>query len=171
MLGNLGLAFCLQGEIDEAARFWRKGLELAQKNHLTREICRLLAHLGTAATYQEDYDCANSYYQDATKLARKNRHLPDTCLILNQQGFCYLAQKKLHFASQVFNESQQIAKNAKLDLLLAESSYGLARIAAERDNFKEARRIGEESLSILATTEHHLKSDVYQWLETLPSIE
>lgn len=171
LLGNLGVAICQQGEYFEATRLFNKALELAEVSHLPREILRQLANLGMVATCQEDYCCANSYYQDAMKLARENRYLPDTCIILNKQGFCYLAQKKWNEANKTFAEAQQIAKNAQHYLLLAESSYGLARIAAEHDNFKEAHRIGHESLSILATTDHKLKHDVMQWLETLPSIE
>ncbi len=168
MLGNLGLIACQLGHYAEAAAHFRAGLALAEQSDLTLQHCRQQANLGYVAVKRGVFSKAEFHYQASLALARTMNFPEDLSVILNQMGECYWAQQDFIQAATYFNEAQEVAMGANLQREIALSLYGLARLAAQRGNVVEARRLGHESQQILQGLKHRQANEVWWWLKELP---
>jgi uncharacterized protein HemY len=88
--------------------------------------------------------------------------------LLCQLGELYIKQQELNMAFETFFNALKVAKEAGISKLVAEAVYGLARVTATRGNIVEARRQGQDSLTIFEANGDIKAVEVRQWLINLP---
>jgi len=167
LLTNLGSA-ALDDAKDyvKAEAYFNEALDLARRTNDSKVISANLASLGDLKKRQGKLDEAASYLQEALEIARR---VGDTWLlsaVLNECGELYLQQDRLEEAHASFHEAA--TSSAKGNLLpVASALYGQARVAGARRNLDEARRKGQESLTMYESMDHPMTETVKTWLNSL----
>ncbi len=69
-LNNMGEAYALKSDFEQAKKYQNEALELARKNNSQLDMTLALIALGNTFTQKEDYKTAIGYYQQAEVLAR-----------------------------------------------------------------------------------------------------
>jgi hypothetical protein len=87
--------------------------------------------------------------------------------VLSQYRELLLAERELDAASEAYLECLQIAQDVGAQEFYALGKYGLAQIAASREDLKEARRQGWQSLAILHKIKHNKAPEVEEWFATI----
>lgn len=100
------------------------------------------------------------------------RHLGSPWLIgniLKHWGEIHLKYQQLDAAAAAFHEVLTLTSGSRQDpQLIVWAQYGLAKIAALRGDFMEARRLGTDTLAILEAMGHHQTKEIRAWLHSLP---
>ncbi len=169
LLANLGAVLTVQGDYTQAERYLQEGVELARQLGNWDSLPLLLTNLSKAIGLQGDYDRANVYLQESMELAR---HLGSPWLIGNifkHWGEIHLKYQQLDAAASAFHEVLTLTSGSRQDpQLISWAQYGLAKIAALRGDFMEARRLGTDTMAILEAMGHHKAKEIREWLHSLP---
>ncbi|HEV2580693.1 MAG TPA: tetratricopeptide repeat protein [Ktedonobacteraceae bacterium] len=164
---NLGALALDMQEYTKAERYLKESLAIARRIADMKIISADLGSLGTLAMRLERYDEASAYLQESLALARQ---VGDTWLvssILNERGELALKQQHLEEASAAFSEASSISAQGNQSEVAA-ALFGLARVAAERGDIVQARRLGRECLDILQPTGNRWNEAVQAWYDALP---
>ncbi len=170
LLANLGLisTYPFQNKYSLAEQYLREGVDLARHIGHQNTLPPLLTGLGVTVGVQGDYEQANHYLQESVESAR-NQHAPwHLIAALTCWGVLHLKYQQIDAASTVFQEVLAIDKISKQDpQVVSEARYGLATIAALREDIAEASRLGRESLAGFEATKSYMAGEVRQWLQGL----
>jgi tetratricopeptide (TPR) repeat protein/DNA-binding XRE family transcriptional regulator len=166
LLVNLGSAAEEQRNYAKAEEYFAEGLALARRIEHREWMSALLTSLGSAAKKQQNYPRAKEYIQESLSLARQLGRPEMISTALYDYGDIYLSQGQLVEAESTFQETLATVSKEDQDLL-ALANYGLARIAYLRGNAADARKLGEQSASILEMMRHHKAGEVKGWLESI----
>lgn len=169
LLGNLGAIAIEQEEYEKGRTFLLESLHLSQQLENHETACINLANLGDLCLKQRDYEQARHYLQDALALVRSMGNLWLLCGVLLYWGELHLQGpwQDLTVARAAFREVQEQAATGLQDNL-AEALFGLGRVALLEGAAGEARRLGQESLTILENIGNRVSTKVAHWLATLP---
>ncbi len=141
--------------------------KLAREIGHDERISILLTNLGEISGIRQDYTQAETYYQESLQLARSVGHYWLINSILCEMGEHYLRWEKADSAYQFFTEAAQMAKEQELQEVLAESLFGLARVAIVQDRTSDALANGKESLALFEKMGHYKANEVKEWLAEL----
>jgi tetratricopeptide (TPR) repeat protein len=170
LLSNLGAMAIEQGDYVQAEQYIREGISLAQQLENQNYVTFLLAHLGSALGGQGNYEQANASFQKSLDLARSQNSPWHISKTLSKWGEVHIKFLELNAADAVFQEVLIYGRNDGGDPeSLARALYGLARIAALRDNVTEATHLGQESAMLFEKIGHYKARVVREWLLSLPT--
>jgi len=165
---NLGHLTCERGNYDQAEGYWQEALDLARHMGHREYISTALLNLGWVASERGNYDQAEGNLQQALDLARQIGYHWLLTAVFYEWGGLHLKQQQFEAAWAAFREARDIASEGNPDLH-GVACYGLARVAAAQGNLDEARRQGQESLTILEAIGHYKAAEVRQWLNSGPA--
>jgi predicted ATPase/DNA-binding CsgD family transcriptional regulator len=165
---NLGHLTCERGNYDQAEGYWQEALDLARHMGHREYISTALLNLGWVASERGNYDQAEGNLQQALDLARQIGYHWLLSSVFYEYGEFHLKQQQFEAAWAAFREARDIASEGNPDNI-GRACYGLARVAAAQGNLDEARRQGQESLTILEAIGHYKAAEVGQWLNSEPA--
>ena len=171
LLENLGVVAINRGDYAQAEEYLLEGLALARGIGHSMHISILLLGLGVVAIDQGDYAQAEEHLLESLALARKVGHRWIVSEILNESGKLRLKEQDLDSASAAFLEALEMAQEMRGQESAAVALCGLAQVAAAQGNIVEARRQGQESLTVFEAIGHYKASEVAQWLTDLPTAD
>ena len=164
---SLGVLAYFEGEYELAESLDREGLEWAEKARDSRLRCGLLQALGGVEIELGNFEDAEGHLLESLHLSREIGHRWYNSVIWKEIGELRLKQGLLNAATEAFTKSMQVARDVSSQELIGLALYGLARTAAARQNFPEARLQAQTSLSIFETMGHSKENEVRDWLNTL----
>lgn len=139
-------------------------IEPSQTKNRLGEHRTILAQIELARGH---YAEAANYLQQALPLLRIYGAREDQALALLTQGEMEIGRGNLDAAEAAFQELFQ-AGPADFLAPIALGHYGMARVVAARQQWREARQFGEKSFHMLEDLKHVRTQEVRAWLETLP---
>lgn len=166
LLLNLGDAVGELGSFAQAETYYEEGLVLARQIEHREWICALLINLGLMTRRQGNFTQAERYFQESLTLAWQVGRPQMTAIVLYEYGILHLNQQQIEAGETSFREMLTIISEEDRDLL-ALAQYGLARVAAARGHFDEARRLGEASVTDLEAMGNRNAKEVRDWLNLL----
>ena len=166
LLSNLGVAAVEQEQFAQAEMYLREGIVLARQLGQQEWISMLLLNLGLATRKLKNYRQANDYLQESLVVARELGIPQITAGSLYEYGNLYLDLEQFDTAEKSFYEMLSITPEGGQDLI-ALAQYGLAQALAAQGKNEEARRLGEESVAILAAIGHRNVVEVRNLLLSL----
>jgi len=166
LLLNLGDAVGELGSFAQAETYYEEGLVLARQIEHREWICALLINLGLMTRRQGNFTQAERCFQESLTLAWQVGRPQMTAIVLYEYGILHLNQQQIEAGETGFREMLTIISKEDHDLL-ALAQYGLARVAAARGYFDEARRLGEASVTALEALGNRNAKEVRDWLNLL----
>lgn len=167
---HLGIAALEQGKYAQAREPLEQALELARTLSHREYLVGALANLGRLLIKQHEYAQAQPYLEEGLVLARAMESPWLLAGMLDEWGEFCLAQANWANAdtayAEMYHMSQQISREYE-----ALALYGKARVARARNALPEARQLGQSSLAILHSLEHHRTHEVEQWLASQTGAE
>ncbi len=178
ILFNWGWLHLQQQNIDSASTAFRESLETAQKAGIPEQMASAMYGLAKVAAakcnpFEMDY-----WGQKSLAIFKSIGHHRaievklwldiHNITLLCQLGELYIKQQELNMAFETFFNALNVAKEAGISKLVAEALYGLARVTVTRGNTVEARRQGQESLTIFEANGDIKAVEVRQWLAGFP---
>ena len=164
---NISVVCVHQGRYDEAEANAREGLRLVYVRNSKEKLAALWHTRGQAARWRREYSCAAEYLTEALRLAKEIEHIWYVSLAWIEWGELYLAQNMLEKAAQAFDEGHRIAPVYSRNLQ-AFARFGQARVAGCNEDYALARRLGEESYTLLSAIKHGMRQETRKWLDALP---
>lgn len=166
LLTNLGDVVGEQGNYDRAETHFQEGLTIARQIGHREWISALLINMGSIARKRGNHTQAEEYFQESSMITRQLGRPQMTAIVLYEYGTLYLDQQRVDAAEASFREMLTVLSKEDHDLL-ALAQYGLARVAAARDYFDAARKLGEESATALEAMGHNKAKEVRDWLNLI----
>jgi tetratricopeptide (TPR) repeat protein/transcriptional regulator with XRE-family HTH domain len=165
---NLGDLALEQNQLARAEAYLQEGLVLARQIGHSERISDLLLRRGTLAVKQHALAQAAADYQEGLMLAQ-HIGLPQLiCRLLAAKGDLFLQLQQKEAAAEAFHEMLALAPVGN-QALRAHAEFGLARVAAARGQFKEARILAMSSEATFEAVGHRQSSVVRDFLESLKS--
>jgi DNA-binding CsgD family transcriptional regulator/tetratricopeptide (TPR) repeat protein len=138
---KLGRELWLQGELKQSIALTQESLVLARKLRDMDQIAHALNNLGHLLWNQGELVQARAHAEEGLMLLRE---MGDKALLLSTLetlGSINLSQGGLEQARGLFTEGLSLAKELGNEILIAWHLIGLARVAAEEQQFKRAVRL------------------------------
>jgi tetratricopeptide (TPR) repeat protein len=174
VLAYLGqvLTFPFQDKYAQAKLHLQEGIDLARQIGDRSALPLLLMGLGATIGGQGDYSRANSYLHESVELARRHGSAWEITAALTVWGLLHLKYQQLNAATAAFDKVLTHENSMKQDpQFIAVAQYGLAQVAAQRGDVREARRLGKECLAKFEAIQHYWAAKVKDWLHSLPENE
>jgi tetratricopeptide (TPR) repeat protein/transcriptional regulator with XRE-family HTH domain len=166
LLGNLGDAESELENYMQAEAYFQEGLMLARQIGHREWMAAVLYNLGRMTRKRCNYRDAKLYLQESLALAQQVGRLEITCCTLYDYGCIYLAEMQIETAKATFEDLLTTAPEDFQDFI-ALAQYGLARVAALQGDIREARRLGEVSLTTLDAIQYRDAGEVRVWLDSI----
>lgn len=163
-LGNLAME---RKDYTRAEAYLTEALEVARRVEDWKVVSADLGTLGSLAILQGHDALGEAYLKEALEVARRVGDIWLLGAVLLECGDLYLKQRRLEEAFSAFHETLTISARGNQESI-ASALYGLARVAAARGQFSEARQQGQQSYDIFAAMGNRLRDTVKAWLESLP---
>ncbi|GHO57942.1 NB-ARC domain-containing protein [Ktedonobacter robiniae] len=163
-IAALGLRDEVQAEV-----FLNESLSMAYQLGYSEYISRSLVYLGIKAFKYKHIQQAEIYLAEGLAVARSIRQKSLLRLALSTLGECTLLQQKSGQAALYFEELLVLTSSCDQEYR-AKAQFGAARVALARGNIAEAQRLGILALTLYEQLEHDDRSDIQQWLSSLPTL-
>jgi tetratricopeptide (TPR) repeat protein len=167
LLVNLGDAISKQGNYVQAETYLQEGLEVARQIGHREWTCALLMNLAEIARAQTRYTQAEKYLQEGLSIAQQIGRLRMLLYATYEYGNLSLSRGQIEAAEEKYRAVLAAIVTGDQDLL-GLAQYGLAQVAASRQDTQKARQYGEASVNILVGMGHEKAQEVKRWLESLP---
>ncbi len=165
---NLGELSINKGNFELAKSYLIDGINIVRKIGHKEYLCFLLIQLSKLALYQANYSLSKENIFESKKIAEDIGH----SLLMNEVvvilGDIYINENEINRAIKVLQKALKQSKEKGYREQIANSLYGLARIAAIQNKFYEAYEKGKESLLIFRKMNHGKSIEVTKWLDNLP---
>lgn len=166
VLESLGEVLIRRGHTQEALAALEEGLTLAQALGQRDRTGSLLLRLAEIALVERAVPQAERWWQEGLTVARDLRQ---PLLLSHAQlvaGELALQQGQLDAATRAFDLVAADQESHRPEYL-ALADYGLARVAAAREQWQKAKQYGQASLTRLESIDSYKLAEVRRWLETL----
>lgn len=167
VLTNLGMLEYYQHNLGAAEQYARRGLQVAEEIGYSERQAGLLQALGLIAAERGQVEEAEAYFHRGIDVAERIGHRWYLAAINAVLGDAYLDQKDLRLAEQAYTRALDNIESPSE--LRAQSLFGLARIAALRDQWESARSLGADSQAEYQTMGDPNAARVNEWLTTVPA--
>ncbi len=154
---------------DEAKAYYQESLDLARMIGHRVRLSNVLQNMGILEGLLNHDTLSDTYFQESLTLAHAVGHRWLIGEILNEWGDVCLRRGNWQRAKLLFSEGLALAHAIKAQELIALGFFGMGRIEAQEENFAEARRKGQQALTIFEAEQHERTQDVVDWLHALPS--
>ena len=168
---SLGVLEFVNENYEKAKEHDLKGLHYAEELQDKRLQCGLHQALGGVAIAQGNFDKAEEHLMRSLHLSVEIGHRWYNSVIWKELGILRLKQQRPNAAASAFKRSLDLAREVRSPERVASAVYGLARAAALKGNYAEARLQGQTSLDIYLDTfksiPHPRKAEVKNWVDSL----
>lgn len=164
LLWALGLLAADQGDLTLAEGYLRQCADLARELGQLDRLTQVLRDLGIISREQGEMEQATMYLREGLAVARELGHTWRINRILIELGNLCLDMGEVAEAETAFSAVLQIAREAGSQVMTAHALFGLAQVAAQKNNPAAAQRTGREALALFRQIGHHQAGDVQDWL-------
>jgi len=163
----LGMTSYRQGDYHSAEARLSEALSLARDVGYGSVESTSLMGLGIVAGRRGAYRRAKSLFDDGLALSQAVGQSWAVARLLNEWGDVCLELGKTSAAAAAFRRSLKSVRETGAQALIGEALYGLARLAANREDLAEALRLGRESSDVLGRVQHYRAAEVEGWVAAL----
>jgi tetratricopeptide (TPR) repeat protein/transcriptional regulator with XRE-family HTH domain len=168
LLGNMAANANEARNYVEGAHYAREAMKLAEQLNYPEDRLHALVVLGTAVGMQGDEPQAIASFEEALQVAHTFQNLWLTANVLYGWGAVLLHHKQTEAAGVRFQEMLTMGENQPW---IGWAQWGLARVAEQRGDVAEARRLGQTCLETFVATKDGMAEGVRSWLDALPQEE
>lgn len=154
VLGNIGNAYSMQENQVMAIGYITKSLGLCRKYGNTRGTMMGMISLGVAYMKLNNVPRSLSCSWEARALVISLNDEPNLARVLHNLGTAHNHVKNFDSASYYLNASLELRIKLNDTVGIGRTLYGLAEVAADRKQYREAIRLGEASDAILKNTQN-----------------
>lgn len=154
-----GIVLYYKSDYDSSLAFYKKGLEITQREGFKEEISNLYSNIGMIFRKQGDFDKALEYYRKGLEIRKENGFMKNMASSYSSIGIIFLQKENLPLALENFQKSLKISEESgnqrkisenlmNIGLVywnLGELDKALEYLHSSMDYFKEAnnlRRLG-----------------------------
>lgn len=145
-LCNAGNLYLLQGEYEEAEKYFVKSLSIFQATGNIADTFHSLNGLGTISFYRSRFETALKYYEECLEICRKTENTKGISYSLNNLGNVLINLGYNERAKTIYEESLKIFRDTGLKSHIALSLHNLGHLESNLGNYDEAKKLCEESL-------------------------
>lgn len=153
---------------EQARIYYQESLDIARSIGHRVRLGNVLQNLGMLEGSLKHYALANTYFQESLEIARAVGHKWLISETLNEWGEACIGHGDWSQAKKFFSEALPLAQTIRTQELIAHAFFGMGRIDAHEEHYEEARRKGQQALTIFGAERHERMHDVLQWLSKLP---
>ncbi len=159
---RLGRCSVVKGEQERARSFFQKASSLLYAQTFYSNVSVPWLDLMRLAMELRDYKTAESILQQIYDTVR-GPHKLSALWVAMERGELYFQQGKLNEAKKSWNEVLALSPQ-EAEYLIAQTCYGLARVAASQRNDVKSTWLGKKSFELFKRVGHRRKGEVEQWL-------
>jgi predicted ATPase/DNA-binding response OmpR family regulator len=137
-----------QGDVAQAARFHREGLELFRQVGDNRGVAETLRGLGELMLSQRDFAHAQALFEQSLAFSRDLGHPEGQAWSLNHLGRVALEQGDYGRACALLDQCLALFRELRLEGGVTWSLHNLGRAALEQGDYERACALLEESLAL-----------------------
>jgi tetratricopeptide (TPR) repeat protein len=157
-LRMLGFAYYVRTDLDQAERILAEGVALSEELGDRRVAARERGWLGMIALQRGEYDRATEIFESCLAELRAVGDRANTARALIQLGGIHSALGDWDRAAALCEEAQPLSEESDEPDYVAWALQGQATAARGQGDYQRARRLAEQSLSILRNIGLHLFS-------------
>lgn len=145
---SLGAVFYMEGEYEEAYKYYGKALEILEKKDDTYSTLVVYLNMGDVFKMMQRYDVALTYYNDI--LSHKDAELyPELTLIChNHIGFIHSVLHEPEQAMRHFKKALEIGNALDDELILSRTLFLMGEMLFKNGQFREAKPYLQRTLDI-----------------------
>jgi tetratricopeptide (TPR) repeat protein/transcriptional regulator with XRE-family HTH domain len=166
-LVNLGSMVGQVGQLDLAQRYLLEGLPIARRLGLTATTLVYLDNLGNLAADGGDFEQGERFFLEGIDLARQMGSPAYLSEVVCDFACLCLKWGRIDAAEEALREALEVVPQGNR-ILIANATYGLARVAAARGERAAALELGERAALLFGEIGHSRRVEVGQWLSALP---
>jgi tetratricopeptide (TPR) repeat protein len=166
LLCNLGIVAIWEHRLADAEGALAESVALARAIKNPIRASNALQNLGILESERGDYPAAEAYFREGLQIARDMGHRWLVGETLCMWGMAQLKQEMLGAAEATLIEALEVAGAMSADFV-ALAEYGLARVAAAREDYERADHYGQESYRRFTQEGHEKAAEVGAWLEQI----
>jgi tetratricopeptide (TPR) repeat protein len=170
LLSTLGALEIDRKRYAQAEDYLGEGLALAREMGHRERTCGQLMRLGELMLAQDDYARAEVYVTEGLALAREMQYPLYIAALLAVQGELHRKQERWEAATSTFYEALANASKINVPELQGNCFYCLAQIALAQGDLAEARRLGQEALTLCESIGYYKAAEMRDWLAALPPV-
>ncbi len=170
LLMNQGMLAIQEQNYALAKKLSIECLEIAYENKSRFRMASVLQNLGIIETQQAHYVLATQYFNASYEIACDIEHAWVAHETLCEWGELHLKLHEESFASDKFARVLKAARAMEAPELIATALFGLARAAAGRGEYEQAKGWGRESFELYERMGNPRRGEVEGWLNLLQSI-
>ncbi|MCB9135659.1 MAG: tetratricopeptide repeat protein [Anaerolineales bacterium] len=148
-VNNIGVIHHVLGAYAAAQQAYSQALFISRESGDRQEEAIALNNLGEVLLRQEIYEEAQSTFEKALAIERELGIRYFEAHTLSVYGETLLARREQHAAGDVFRQVMELRKALGQDFLATAPNLGLAQVAAQRGDKKEALHYLDEALAVL----------------------
>jgi tetratricopeptide (TPR) repeat protein len=161
---------CERGDWAYAERQAREGIQHCDALDYWELMPSLMATLGEALTMQGQYDDADGFLMTSLMLAHNMQRPWLQAYAYAVWGGCYLIREEVDRAQDMFDEALRIAERLGARPYAALALFGLARVAALRNDVVGAQALGKRALATFEEIGHVHAQHVRSWLASMQGV-
>ncbi len=167
--GNLGLIHRARGDLDEAERILRKGLEIDKKLGRLEGMASEYGNLGLIYMDRGDLDEAERMYRKSLEINEKFGRLEDMATVYGNLGLIYMDRGDLDEAERMLRKALEIEEKLGRREVMANAYGNLGLIEAQRGQIDAARELWTKARDLYARIGiPHMVEKHQKWLDSLP---
>jgi tetratricopeptide (TPR) repeat protein/transcriptional regulator with XRE-family HTH domain len=164
LLLNMGTLAYGREDYEAAEQYLQEGLTLVRQIGHREWTSIFLINIAEMLRRRGNYPRAEMYLRDGKELAQELGNPRIIAAALLEEGNLHLHREEVTAADRTFRETLNIIPDGDREML-ALARYGLARVAAARHDYTEARNLGEASTATLEAMGHRKAPEVRKWLD------
>ncbi len=157
-----------RGDYAAAEQIAREGIQRCDALDYLELMPSLMATLGEALNANGNYEDADGFLLTSLTMAHAMNRPWLTAYANLVLGGCLLEREEIDRAHEAYEDALREARPLRAQPFVALALFGLARIAAMRNDAAGARELGQRSLDVFDAIGHARARRVREWLATVP---
>ena len=158
-----------RGDYGAAEQIAREGIRHCDALDYLELMPSLMATLGEALNASGDYEDADGFLLTSLTMAHAMNRPWLTAYANLVLGGCLMEREEIDRAHEAYEDALRDARLLQAQPYEALAMFGLARIAAMRNDVAGARELGQRSLDVFNAIGHARAGRVREWLATIPA--
>lgn len=164
---NIGYIKEVLGELDDAEKYLKEGLELCESNDMDFRAGQIYINLAVLEYKKQNLGLSIEYNKNALAIFEKEGDKSQAAICLQNLGFAYAVQGQVNEALSYYNQSEELRR--EVGDLSGVGKILLKKAQVVKSQWATSRVLGltDESLRMAESTGHSLlKRDIYAFLYT-----
>ncbi|MCE7996942.1 MAG: tetratricopeptide repeat protein [Roseivirga sp.] len=164
---NIGYVKEVLGELDDAEKYLRQGLELCESNNFDFRAGQIYINLAVLEYKKQNLGLSIEYNKKALAIFEKAGDKSQAAICLQNLGFAYAVQGQVEEALSYYGRSEQLRREVGDQAGVGKVLLKKAQLVKSLWTTSRVLKLTDESLGIAESVGHSLlKRDIYAFLHT-----